>query len=116
MKTIRCPRCKRFYEYEGLPPTCCATCSGRESNEYYIVREYVKENKGATIQEVSQALGVPHAKIIQYLREERLEISKGSASFLRCMNCGRVITTGIRCEDCKKRYGYEMPSSIKLGL
>lgn len=104
MAMIRCPKCKNKYEYEGSPSKYCPDCSVREEQQYQIVRTYIKEHQGATVYEVSEALDVPRGKILQYLREERLEVSPSSTTFLSCHACGKAITTGSYCDSCKKRY------------
>lgn len=101
MAEIRnCPRCGKIYTYIGRP--ICSKCMESEENEFKVVKEYVYDNPGATISEVSQETEVTVEKIMRFLREERLEIkSENSNLLLGCEKCGRAINSGRFCENCK---------------
>ena len=101
MAEIRnCPRCGRIFTYIGR--AICNRCMEIEENEFKIVKEYIYDNPGATISEVSQETGVTVEKIMRFLREERLEIkSENSNLLLECERCGRSIRSGRFCENCK---------------
>lgn len=109
MNTVRCPLCKKMYEFSGLPSKYCPECYLIEEEQYQRVRSLVKDHPGISIIDASEQTGVAHAKIMRYLREERLEALPSSTVFLRCMACGKVINTGSYCADCKRRYGDSMP-------
>jgi len=73
-----------------------------EEDEFKVVKEYIYDNPGATISEVSQETEVSVEKIMRFLREERLEIkSENSNLVLGCERCGRSINSGRFCENCK---------------
>lgn len=101
MAEIRnCPRCGKIFTYVGRP--ICIRCIETEENEFKIVKEYIYDNPGATISEVSQETEVSVEKIMRFLREERLEIkSENSNLLLECERCGRAINSGRFCENCK---------------
>lgn len=103
MAEIRnCPRCGRIFSYMGRP--ICNSCIETEENEFKVVKEYVYDNPGATISEVSQETEVTVEKIMRFLREERLEImSENSNLILECERCGRSIKSGRFCENCKEQ-------------
>lgn len=101
MPEIRnCPRCGKIFSYTGRP--ICNRCIETEENEFKIVKEYIYDHPGATIPEVSQETEVSVEKIMRFLREERLEIkSENSNLVLECERCGRAISSGRFCENCK---------------
>lgn len=102
MAEIRnCPRCGKIFTYMGRP--ICRKCLETEENEFKVVKEYIYDNPGATISEVSQETGVTVERIMRFLREERLEIkSENSNLLLECERCGRAIRSGRFCENCKE--------------
>lgn len=110
MNMVRCPVCKKKYQFNGLPPQYCPECYLKEEEQYQRVRALVKERPGISILEASEITGVPHTKILRYLREERLETMPGSTQFLHCVICGKVVNTGYKCQECKRRYGDSAPS------
>ena len=101
MAEIRnCPRCGKIFTYIGRP--ICSRCIDTEESEFKVVKEYIYDNPGATISEVSQETEVSIEKIMRFLREERLEItSENSNLLLECEKCGRAINSGRFCENCK---------------
>ena len=52
------------------------------------------------------------SQIQQWLREERLELTEGSAIYLQCEKCGAPIRSGRFCEKCK----YEMSMDLQSVL
>lgn len=101
MKTFRCRVCRKPYEIEIGFPSLCPECLEKEKDEYNLVRSYVRDRPGVTVDVVERDTKVDRQKIIRYLHEERLEIYSGSDSFLRCKICGSKIYTGMYCDKCK---------------
>lgn len=100
MESRNCPRCGRLFQYIRTP--ICEACVKEEDKIFETVREHLEENPGSTIIETSGATGVSVKKITRYLREGRLEITKGMADAgeLTCMDCARPIRSGRYCESC----------------
>lgn len=101
MAEIRnCPRCGKIFTYINRP--ICHSCLENEENEFKVVKDYIYDNPGATISEVSQETEVSVEKIMRFLREERLEISSENSNLLlECERCGRAISSGRFCDNCK---------------
>lgn len=114
MAEIRnCPRCGKIFTYIGRP--ICNRCIEADENEFKVVKEYIYDNPGATISEVSQETGVSYDKIIRFLREERLEIkSENSNILLECEKCGRAIRSGRFCDKCKEQINKEFRREFGL--
>ncbi|MFA7573085.1 MAG: TIGR03826 family flagellar region protein [Lutispora sp.] len=108
MAEIRnCPRCGKIFAYSYS--AICNKCMEAEEEEFKLVKEYIYDNSGASISEVSDATGVSADKIMRFLREERLEIdSDVSNMILECESCGRPVRTGRYCEECKNSITNEM--------
>lgn len=101
-----CPECGRLFAYQGR--NLCKKCQEEEENEYLVVRRYVREHPGATVFEVAEETGVEEEKILQFLRDGRLQ-SKGLTSVLECERCGKKISSGRYCPQCIK----ELDSQIQ---
>ncbi|MBO6133995.1 MAG: MerR family transcriptional regulator [Lachnospiraceae bacterium] len=98
-----CDKCgNSMLDYKGLGEYKCIKCSNIMFDDYGRVRRYLEENPGATVAETSEAVNVPQKQITIMLKEERLEITKSSRSFLRCESCGAPITSGRFCDTCKQ--------------
>ncbi len=102
MPEIRnCPRCGRIFTYVNR--LICSRCIEDEEQEFKLVKEYVYDNPGANIPEVSAATGVSVDRIMRFLREERLELKgNGESLGLGCERCGMSIPSGRFCVKCKE--------------
>jgi predicted amidophosphoribosyltransferase len=93
-----CRRCGKLFVYTGN--ILCAQCIKEDEETYERVRKYIEEHSRSTTVEVAAALDIPVDKILQYLREGKLELSSENASItLGCERCGKPITTGRFCRD-----------------
>ena len=102
-----CPRCGKVFAYAYSP--ICNRCLKIEEEEFKLVKDYLYDNPGASMSEVSEVTGVSVDKIMRFLREERLEIDSDSSNMiLECESCGRPVRSGRYCEECKNSITNEM--------
>lgn len=74
--TIRtCQRCHKLltYGYGGLT-SLCPECIDRDKDDYRIVKEYIQSHANTTVFEVSQETGVSLKVIMQFVREDRVQV------------------------------------------
>jgi methionyl-tRNA synthetase len=69
--------------------------------KFQEVKEFIRNNPGVGIQEVSDTCDVEQGQIRQWLREERLELTKDSPIRFQCESCGTEIRSGRYCDKCK---------------
>lgn len=100
MNVRNCRKCGRVYNYV-VGPNMCPSCRDAMDKKFTEVKEYVREHRGALIQEVADVCDVEVAQIHQWLREERLELMEGSGIVLHCETCGTPIYSGRFCNGCK---------------
>ncbi|MGR6837105.1 TIGR03826 family flagellar region protein [Syntrophomonas erecta] len=100
MNNLRnCPQCGRLFAYQGR--NICSRCLDKEDEDYMIVRKYVRDHPGASVFEVSEETGVEEEKILQFLKDGRLQ-SKGFTELLECERCGTRISSGRYCLKCRQ--------------
>ena len=98
---VRCEKCGSMeIKYNGVGEYACKACGFLMYDDYGKVRNYIEQNPGATANEVSIAVGVSKEKIRRLLREDKIQIAPGSATFLRCDVCGADIRSGKLCIKC----------------
>jgi flagellar operon protein (TIGR03826 family) len=108
-----CKKCGKVYNYIGGPPICNA-CSEQDEKDFKKVKEYLYDNPGASMSQVSEALDVSVEKITRYLREGRLEITENSDNmFLECEGCGKAIRTGRFCNECTRELEKDLTITAK---
>jgi len=98
MEAANCPRCGKMFTRIVSP--LCPSCEREEELVFQRVRSYIYENEKCTLGELSKAVGVSPRKILRFIREGRLEISKGMHGDVRCELCNRPIPKGRYCDAC----------------
>ncbi|MBS4535790.1 MerR family transcriptional regulator [Clostridium sp. D2Q-14] len=111
MGVRNCNKCGKIYNYDGFP--YCSRCRREEEELFQKVKAYIYNNPDATIQEVSEETEVSTKKILNYLRQGRLEVKDGSNLILDCERCGQAIKTGRFCNKCAYELGRELVGAIK---
>lgn len=98
MEVRNCPKCKNVFSYAGY--ALCPECMKADEEVFETVRLYLKEHPDNSLTITSQETGVSAKKILRYVKEGRLEISRGMHGELLCRKCGRPIKKGRYCEKC----------------
>jgi ribosomal protein L37E len=99
-----CRRCGKLFVYMGNP--LCRQCIDQDEELFIKVREYIEKNPKCTTMEVANALDITVEKILQFLREGKLELGKENTNMLLdCERCGRPISTGRYCSEMRRRDG-----------
>lgn len=101
-----CRSCGKIYQYDGF--NVCHSCRKDAIEDFKKVKEYIYEYPGANISEVHEGTEVGVDKIIEFLKEGRLEIAEGGNLILECENCGVSITTGRFCDKCTSQLQREL--------
>ena len=81
--------------------------------KFQEVKQFIKDNPGNNINQVSDACEVPVKQIKKWVREERLEFSSGVDIGVTCENCGAPITSGRFCAKCKSSMINDQCSNLK---
>lgn len=102
MQTLSCKICGKLFNYMG-GMKLCPSCTNKMEDKFQEVKEYIYDNKNATIQEVSRECEVPTQQIQRWIKDERLAFADDSPLCLQCESCGASIKTGRYCSECKKK-------------
>ena len=100
-KPTHCPNCNNELIFKGVGEYYCSKCRIYELDDYGKVRGFIEKRPGATSTEIEIGTGVSQKIIRELLRQSRIEISSGSAYFLKCEECGAQIKSGVFCEKCE---------------
>ena len=111
MDVRTCRQCKRIFNYLS-GPSICPACKQALEEKFQEVKKYIQDHPGVNIPVVAEECDVDAKQIKQWLREERLELSDSSASFLTCDSCGATIRSGKFCEKCKSSMANSLQSVI----
>lgn len=95
-----CPNCGKLFVKGAI--TVCRDCYLEEEEKFKLVYDYLreKENRQATIIEVSEATGVEESLIIKFIKQRRLSTKNFPNLTYDCERCGKPIHEGKLCKDC----------------
>ncbi|NLJ78921.1 MAG: MerR family transcriptional regulator [Tissierellia bacterium] len=113
MDIRNCSNCGKIYNYDGF--NICIQCRRDEEKLFQKVKEYLRENPGAAIPEISEETEVESSKIIEFLRQGRLEVKDANNLILECERCEAPIRTGRFCDKCMVEMDREFKGSIGGG-
>ncbi|MEK0313759.1 flagellar protein [Cohnella sp. 56] len=101
MALANCPRCGKLFNRHIR--TICDTCHAGIEQDYEKCFKFLKDHKGVTINELSEATGVTVQQITKFIQEGR--ISKAVAPNLTypCEMCGAAIRDGKVCFNCQNK-------------
>lgn len=68
-----CKGCGKLFPF--LPRGLCADCIDVREERFHTVREWLRDNRGASIIAACQATGVEERLVAEFIREGRLEFS-----------------------------------------
>ncbi len=97
MDLRNCSECGKLFVYVGRD--LCPECVKTEEEMFEKVEKFLRKNSGASVQEISEATGVPEEKIIHFLKEGRL-VARTPFQQVICERCGKPIASGRFCGDC----------------
>lgn len=101
-----CPRCGKVFA-KGLREIC-PNCVKEVEEEYERCVKYLRENKGANIQELSDATDVSIKQITKFVREGRISLHNAPNMMIPCEVCGTLIREGLMCDKCRSRLQSDM--------
>lgn len=112
MDVRNCRKCGRLYDNVGGPYRhLCPKCVKAMEELFYVVRDFIEENPGSSIPEVSRECGVSPQQIEAWVREERLFFSEDSPVTIACEQCGASIRSGRYCAECKSKMANNLNSA-----
>lgn len=111
MDVRNCRGCGRLYNYiGGSYRHLCPDCIRKLEDKFDVVKEYIEENKNATMSQISEDCDVSVRQIEQWVRDERLCFADDSPIGIECENCGKMIKSGKYCDSCKSTLASQLGS------
>lgn len=112
MDVRNCRNCKRLFNYIGGAKLCPA-CKEELEKKFTQVKEYIRNNKSASLKMISEDNEVSVQQLHQWVREERLVFTEESMVGLDCEKCGKTIRTGRYCDQCKNQMLHDFGNVYK---
>lgn len=110
--TKSCNMCGRTLG-ELYPDDLCPIC--QEIQLFSQVKEYIRSND-VHEQDVAEHFGIPLRKVREWIREGRIQYkgeSKNSISGVKCHVCGKPISFGVTCAECRSLENLQIVAAHK---
>jgi flagellar operon protein (TIGR03826 family) len=111
MNLDNCPRCGRLYVKNLME--LCQPCIKELEHEYETCVNYLRENRGTNIQELSDATGISIKEITRFIREGRISIANAPNMMYPCEVCGTLIREGHMCDSCRTRLRKDLSNAAR---
>ena len=112
MEIRNCKECGRLFNYLSGRPIC-PECKEKLEEKFTQVKEYIRENVNAGINQVAEENEVSLKQIKQWIREERLCFAEDSPITIECENCGAPIRSGRYCVSCMNSMHNNLASAME---
>lgn len=100
LRIANCPKCgKVFTKTFG---DVCPECQKEVERQYELCAKYLRENRKATIHELSEDTGVSIPQITKFIREGRISLHDNPNLGYPCSTCGTIIRQGTVCKSCQE--------------
>ena len=99
MELMNCRSCKKLFNYV-TGEKICPKCKEELEEKFQEVKQYIRDNPGANVDQVADECEVSVKQIKKWVREARLTFADDSLIGLECERCGRMIHCGRFCSQC----------------
>ncbi len=97
MSTVEaCRECGRLFGF--LPRGVCVDCQDLREQRFQAVKEYLRDNRGASILQTATDTGVEEGLIVGWIREGRLQYSGADAGRLDGIDHDEDVKARIRAQ------------------
>lgn len=102
-----CIRCGAVFS-TNVNKMACPQCEKKEEERFQELRKYINEHPNAKLKDVASACNITPKRLMQYIREGRIEITKGMSDEVTCEMCDRQIPRGRYCAACISKIASEL--------
>ncbi|WP_400162308.1 TIGR03826 family flagellar region protein [Brevibacillus sp. TJ4] len=113
-KLANCSRCDALFVQTARE--LCPNCHKEVEQEYELCAKYLRkrENRGATIYQVSDATGVSVKQITKFIKEGRISVDGNPNLGYPCDRCGTLILRGNICETCMHSLKHDITQDLAV--
>jgi flagellar operon protein (TIGR03826 family) len=113
MDIVNCPRCGKIFAKNFRD--MCNNCHQALEKDFQRCIEHLRENKGVTIQQLSDDTEITIKQITRWIREGRISVANAPNLSYPCEVCGTLIRDGHMCDSCKSRLTRDVKNAQSTG-
>ncbi len=106
-----CPTCGKVFA-KGTR-TVCPACHNEIERQFVLCEKYLRENRKANLQELSDETEVPIKLITRFIKEGRISVYNSPNLHINCDVCGQPMTGGAMCYNCRHRLSHDVLNAAK---
>lgn len=106
---VYCPRCNKLFARHFRE--VCNNCHQELEKDYERCIEYLRKNKGLTIQQLSEDTEISIKQITRWIREGRISLMDAPNLMYPCEVCGTLIRESNMCDSCRGRLQKDMKNA-----
>jgi hypothetical protein len=94
----------------------CGGCLQQIEKDYFVVRDFIYENKKSDVDTIAKETGVNKIVIVHLIREGRFyyeDINTSSAGVYKCKTCGKPAGSDKICNECKAKIALALQSKSR---
>lgn len=106
---VYCPRCNKLFAKHFRE--VCNNCHHELEKDYERCIEYLRKNKGLTIQQLAEDTEISIKQITRWIREGRISLMDAPNMTYPCEVCGTLIRESNMCDSCRGRLQKDMKNA-----
>jgi flagellar operon protein (TIGR03826 family) len=112
VNVANCPKCGKVY-VKNLLNDICQTCVKEIDLQCETCIKYLREHRGITLEELSEATEVSQSLIIKFLREGRISIMGNRNIYYPCEVCGESLRERNMCDSCRQKLKKDVRNTME---
>lgn len=106
-----CPVCGKIFS--KVNRTVCPACYKHIEEQFVLCEKYLRDHRGATLQNLCDATGVTIKMITRFIKEGRISVYNAPNVQIPCDLCGQPMKAGVMCEACRQRLTHDLTTAAK---
>ncbi len=103
-----CKRCGRIFN--RVRRDICPACITEEDELFVLVRNYLREHRDASMQDVMESTEIEMETLVQMIQDGRIILTDNPNMGYACERCGDFTQSGRLCGKCSK----ELANSLSV--
>jgi flagellar operon protein (TIGR03826 family) len=112
INVANCTKCGKVYVKNPMYDICPA-CVKEIDLQCEICVKYLREHRGITLEELSDATEIPQSVIIKFIRDGRISVMGHQNLSYPCEVCGTRIREKNMCESCRLKLKKDVSNSLE---
>jgi flagellar operon protein (TIGR03826 family) len=112
MNVANCPKCGKLY-IKNVMNDVCPACVKEADLQCETCIKYLRENRGISLQQLSDDTEVPASLIIKFIRDGRISVMGNRNISYPCEVCGADIRERNMCDSCREKLKKDVKNTME---